>query len=392
MIDNIDTCKQIVNSSLFSNGPIVVFIWKNEEGWPVEDVSLNIENLYGYSPEEYKTASLVYSDQIHPDDLSTVFDEVTNASKNNENIVSHKPYRYKARNGRYHWVNDNTTILRDEEGNVTHYVGYLTDISDYTDSQIKLQARNKEFKELNETLEQRVKEEVAKNQEHAKNRLEYMRRTVSMIAHQWRQPLTALGLIIQKIDLQYSRKRLNDTLMKESSEKAFSLINLMSSTVDDFRNFYKPSQKPVTAKLEDVISTALNVIENALLNSNIKIIKEYRDDLEVELYANELVQVTLNILNNAQDNFIEKQTKNPTIKIITQNKTITIYDNGGGVPKDIIEEIFDPYFSTKDNKNGTGLGLYMSKLIIDDHHNGELNVENTGDGVCFEIKLDTCIN
>ena len=101
------------------------------------------------------------------------------------------------------------------------------------------------------------------------------------------------------------------------------------------------------------------------------------------------MQVILNLLKNSKDNFLEKNIVAPQITLATymydDHSVISICDNGGGIPKEIIDKIFDPYFSTKDEKNGSGLGLYMSKMIIEDHHNGILNVKNTEDGVCFEI-------
>ena len=100
-----------------------------------------------------------------------------------------------------------------------------------------------------------------------------------------------------------------------------------------------------------------------------------------------MMQVIINILKNAQDNFKEKEIKNPYIKISTEHRSIRICDNGGGIPKPILNKIFDPYFSTKNEKNGTGLGLYMSKIIVEDHHKGNLHVSNTKDGVCFKIEF-----
>ncbi|MEA3522308.1 MAG: HAMP domain-containing sensor histidine kinase, partial [Campylobacterota bacterium] len=113
----------------------------------------------------------------------------------------------------------------------------------------------------------------------------------------------------------------------------------------------------------------------------------YATPVKYELYDSELMQVILNILKNAQDNFKEKSTQNAYIKITTHDKCITICDNGGGIPNAIIERIFDPYFSTKNEKNGTGLGLYMCKTIIEEHHKGSLHVKSSDKGVCFSIEL-----
>ena len=165
------------------------------------------------------------------------------------------------------------------------------------------------------------------------------------------------------------------------------LVQNLTTTIDDFRYFYKPNKKSVAINLKKVILKSLNIIKASLINNNIKIIEEYNSKEKIELYSNEMMQVILNILKNSQDNFQEKEIKNPCIKITTENRTISICDNGGGIPEDIIEKIFDPYFSTKDEKNVTGLGLYMSKTIIEKHHGGILHVENKDDGVCFAIEI-----
>ena len=115
--------------------------------------------------------------------------------------------------------------------------------------------------------------------------------------------------------------------------------------------------------------------------------EEYTEQIKIEMFTNELTQVILNILKNAQDNILEKKTLNPYIKIVSNKHSLSISDNGGDIPQEIIDKIFDPYFSTKNEKNGTGLGLYMSKLIIEEHHSAELLVENKEDGACFTIRF-----
>lgn len=162
----------------------------------------------------------------------------------------------------------------------------------------------------------------------------------------------------------------------------------LSSTINDFRDFYKPNKRSVNVSLEHVINKAMRIVQASLVNHNIQIIYDYNSDLIFELYDNEMMQVILNIIKNAQDNFIEKEIQEKIITISTDKNSISISDNGGGINKDIIEKVFDPYFSTKDEKNGTGIGLYMSKIIIQEHHNGLLEVKNLNDGVCFTIVLN----
>jgi len=255
---------------------------------------------------------------------------------------------------------------------------------------------------MNENLEERVKEEIKKNvlkDEYLRvqSRMAQMGEMLSMIAHQWRQPLSAISAI--SIDLQMQIELDTFDLANEIKDNSCQiyftkelkeidqLIKNLTSIIDDFRNFYNPNKKVSLTKLEEVSTKSLNIIKASIENDNIKIIEEYNSIEEIEFYNNELMQVILNILKNSQDNFKSKNIKNPYIKIVTQGRKILICDNGGGIEEDIIEKIFDPYFSTKDEKNGTGLGLYMSKTIVQEHHKGKLFAKNTDDGVCFVIEI-----
>ena len=259
-----------------------------------------------------------------------------------------------------------------------------------------------EVKHLNINLEERVKVEVAKNKLQYQQMLNQSRQAqmgemISMIAHQWRQPLGAIsatsGNLQLKIELEdfdfESKNGVKEAIeyFTDRLENINGYVKNLTTTIDDFRNFYKPNKKLVTVKLEDIIVKSLDIIKASLINDNIEIIEEYNSQELIELYDSEMMQVILNILKNSQDNFKEKQIQNPKITITINEKTISICDNGGGIPEDIVRKIFDSYFSTKNEKNGTGLGLYMSKTIVENHHHGTLIVENIYDGVCFIIRL-----
>jgi PAS domain S-box-containing protein len=142
---SLQSYKEIIESPLFTEGPIVVFVWKNRENWPVEAVSKNITKYYGYDPQEYTSNTLVYANQIHKDDLEHVFNEVVAASQSTLNTFDHEPYRYQAKNGSFHWVKDSTTIIRNEDNEITHYVGYLTDITYVKETELKLSDSQKRW-------------------------------------------------------------------------------------------------------------------------------------------------------------------------------------------------------------------------------------------------------
>ena len=220
---------------------------------------------------------------------------------------------------------------------------------------------------------------------------------ISMIAHQWRQPLNAISSVSINLQMKLMLNSYNLT-KEEDRQECFSyfnnsledignLVQNLSVTIDDFRNFYKPNKKSIVTTLENVISKALEIIKSSLINDNIEIIYNYNSQNKLYLYDNEVVQVILSILKNAQDNFKEKNVPSPQIKITTQNNMFSISDNGGGVPDEIIDQIFIPYFSTKHAMNGTGLGLYMSKIIIEEHSKGSITVENTKVGAKFIIEF-----
>jgi signal transduction histidine kinase len=245
---------------------------------------------------------------------------------------------------------------------------------------------------INYNLDKRVHEELEINKQQSAYMLQHSRQAqmgemISMIAHQWRQPLASISAVAGTLKLDIMMDNYKADFFTDRLTSIEELSQHLSFTIDDFRDFYKQNKKSVTIKLDEVISKSLNIVKPTLISENIEIIEEHNSKDEIELCESELSQVLLNILKNAQDNFKEKQIKNPYIKITTENRTITICDNGGGIQEDVIEKIFDPYFSTKDEKTGTGLGLYMSKTIIEEHHKGKLTAQNTGDGVCFIIEL-----
>ena len=248
------------------------------------------------------------------------------------------------------------------------------------------------LEELNKNLKEKVAHEVEKNLVQDKmmqrqTRLAQMGEMISMIAHQWRQPLSSICAISGTLSIDLMMDNYKKEFFLERLNTIERLSQHLSSTIDDFRNFYKPNKKLVTTTVEKVITTTLSIIQDSLENDNIEILCEYNAKEKMKLYENEMVQVVLNILKNAQDNFKDKKIKNPHIKIKTLAHTISICDNGGGIPSHIMDKIFDPYFSTKDEKNGTGLGLYMSKTIVENHQNGRLSAHNQDKGVCFIIEL-----
>ncbi|RLA79539.1 MAG: hypothetical protein DRG78_12785 [Epsilonproteobacteria bacterium] len=231
------------------------------------------------------------------------------------------------------------------------------------------------------------------------SRMAQMGEMLSMIAHQWRQPLGAISSAIFGIQTKlatgkYDNRDSNEDLYKFLNTKHKRIneyVQFLSTTIDDFRNFFKPDKKKELVMFESTIGRALLIVEGSLTSHGIDVAYTFNVNEKVEIFQNEIMQVILNIIKNSEDNFIEKGTKNPKIRIETNKMPahyeIVISDNGGGISEHIIDSVFEPYFSTKDEKNGSGLGLYMSKMMIEEHSGGLLQVENTKDGVAFSILI-----
>ncbi len=240
---------------------------------------------------------------------------------------------------------------------------------------------------LRDISERKVKDELLIQQ----SRQAAMGEMIGNIAHQWRQPLNALGLVLQNLNFEYQMGTLNDDFMQRSVDKGQKLTQTMSKTIDDFRNFFKPNKLKEHFKISDVINSTIDLIGASYENNSIKIILNLDKEIEFHGYPSEFSQVILNILNNAKDVLIEKSIGTREVKISTfqkdSNIVIHISDNAGGVRANIIEKIFEPYFTTKEEGKGTGIGLYMSKTIIETNMSGSLSVINENNGAKFIIIL-----
>ena len=253
---------------------------------------------------------------------------------------------------------------------------------------------------LNKNLKNRIKGEVAKNREKDKamlqqSRLAQMGEMIRMIAHQWRQPLSAISATSGNLTLKAKLDMLDNDTAVELGERISGYAQHLSLTIDDFRDFFKSNKETLDTTYKELIDSVLSIIETSITDKNIQLKQELQSEVTLSTYPNEIKQVILNLIKNAEDILLEKGIENPYIKIKTyddeNNSYLSVEDNGGGIPEDIIDKIFDPYFSTKTKKDGTGLGLYMSKTIIEEHCRGKLMVSNGDDGAKFTIILQNNI-
>jgi PAS domain S-box-containing protein len=219
---------------------------------------------------------------------------------------------------------------------------------------------------------------------------------IGNIAHQWRQPLNTLGLIIQQIKFFYEIGEFSGEFLNSSTIKAMDVIRNMSNTIDDFRDFFRSDKEKGLFSINQAIQQAIALIEANFNYHSIGLDVALADNGSINGYANEFSQAVLNIMVNACDVLVEREVAGGQVRVMSQNNdgtlAIIISDNGGGIREEIMEKIFDPYFTTKGPVKGTGIGIYMAKTIIEQNMGGRLTASNGESGAVFriEVKNDGC--
>ncbi len=263
------------------------------------------------------------------------------------------------------------TAIRDDEGCYLMSRSTMFDISE-----------RKELERKN-----RQKDRIMMQQ----SRQAAMGEMIGNIAHQWRQPLNVLGLTIQRVQLFHDMGKFDKEFLAESTAEAMRVINHMSQTIDDFRNFFSPNKEKESFAVNEALGKTLSLVDMNLDDRQIRIDVDALDTPIIHGYRNEYSQVLINILMNSKDAFLERRIADPRvlIRIFREEgrSVVTMADNAGGIAEDIIGKIFDPYFTTKGPQKGTGVGLFMSKTIIEKNMNGRLTVRNTVDGAEFRVEV-----
>ena len=249
--------------------------------------------------------------------------------------------------------------------------------------------KTKELQKINKNLQKMVEEQVSeiRKKEQAliqQSKMAAMGEMIGAIAHQWRQPLNSLALNIQMLE---HMDNLDEKTLKEFIDKNMQTIKFMSDTIDDFRNFFRKDKEKVVFDVKEVIEKTINLQRAQLQNRGIEL-KTDLESVKVKGFKNEFMQVILNLISNARDALEGKEKKEIYIssKKVGDDVIVTIKDSGGGIDEKIMDRIFEPYFTTKEEGTGTGLGLYMSKEIIE-RMGGTIDVKNSEDGAEFIIKL-----
>lgn len=261
----------------------------------------------------------------------------------------------------------------------------------------QVQQKTEELENLNRTLESRVQEEIRKNREQEqlliqKSKFIALGEMISNIAHQWRQPLSQLSALLMTLKLKYNMDKLDKTAMEIKCVEAENIVEYMSHTIDDFRNFFMPNKDKKTFSIQASIDEVLRIVGQSIVHQDIIIDIDMPRDAYVVGYKSEYEQVILNLLSNAKDAIIASGKKNGRISIRLESDEnvvrLSIQDNGGGIKIEPIERIFEPYISSKEQNEGTGIGLYMAKLIIEKSMRGKLDVRNENEGAIFTIELE----
>ena len=219
------------------------------------------------------------------------------------------------------------------------------------------------------------------------SRLASMGEMLVNISHQWRQPLNRVASFIMNMQIHIMDNYKKEKYLLDKLEESQEQLEYMSSTIDDFSNFYKTKKEKEEFFVSQSIENAYTIIKSSLVSNSIIIENEIINDFKVLSYSSELSQVILNLLQNAKDALIINKIQNPKIIIVVETNKIFVQDNAGGIPIDILDKIFDPYFTTKEKQDGTGVGLYMSKMILEKNFNAKISVSNKNDGARFLLEF-----
>ena len=358
--------------------------WTNELGHDLADV-------VGHDFREF----------VHPDDIAPCETFMYRTMETGE-VQRGAVYRVFHADGSIRWHRSNIVPCYNQQHEIVSFVGNAVDITEHIHYEAELKQRSDELSIMNLTLEKRIEEETERriklgmiNARHA--RLAAMGEMVAAIAHQWRQPLTAVSALVQNVQVAYDSGRLSEEFIRKTVDTALRQCAFMSDTIDEFRGLLLPGKTAVAFVLNHEIEKALDLIRPQLANHGITATVSGKDNSEVTIHSfpGEFKQVILNLVSNAKDAIIERKLREQEhsppgridifIELNNGDVRVRVSDNGGGILPELQERIFEPYFTTKTEKHGTGIGLYTCRMIVETSMGGTLSVDNSEDGACFTI-------
>lgn len=328
------------------------------------------KEMLGYKEHELANRFSSWQERVHPDDLDNALKDVQ-AHIDGKTALFKNIHRLRHKDGHWIWNLARAKALYDKDGNAIRMVGTNADIT--------------ELKRLQQALNDQEELMIAQSRHAA------MGEMISMIAHQWRQPITIIAMSANNMLVDVELGTVSEKTLRLEANSIVEQAQYLSKTIDDFRNFFRPNKEKEEVRVQDVLAEAISIIGKSLENDNITLSVKEEETGHIRTYSRELLQVFLNLLKNSKEALVEHTNEARHIDVVISSDdntvTTTICDNGGGIAEKTIEKIFDPYFSTKNEKIGTGLGLYMSKTIIEKHLQGSITVTSKDATTCFAITI-----
>ncbi|MDD5284306.1 MAG: PAS domain-containing sensor histidine kinase [Desulfuromonadaceae bacterium] len=349
-----------------------------------------LASMLGYRPEELIGTVSILS-VIHPDEIPLI---VHNYQQRLSGEVPSAHYETRAIHKSGRTVNIEIFAAYIDSKGERSLAGTVINITARIAAEEELLDRQQELQALNRSLEMRVADALAVSREKERmvmqqSRFSAMGEMVAGISHQWRQPLNMLGMSVQALHLAHAKGTLTEEFMKLHYKKSLDVLKYMSQTIDDFRNFCRPDEDLHPYRLDEAIGKIVDFFVASV--NDIAVTTDACSRSTIYGHYNELSQVMFNILNNSRDAVRERNICNPSIEVtVTRDNDanqIIVTDNGGGIPEQLIDRVFDPFFSTKDPSKATGLGLYLVKSIVEKIMEGSVSAKNTESGAEISITL-----
>lgn len=371
------------------NSPMAAIEWNSD--FIVTRWAGEAEKIFGWTPYETVGKPIMDLRMVYEEDTPVVQNTMKQLAEGTAKYVvaTNRNYTKDRRLITCEWYN---TVLKNEQGQMISVLSQVLDITERKIAGDLLKEKQQQLEMLNTTLEQRV--DTAVTELRIKDQLMIqqskqaaMGEMINNIAHQWKQPLNSLGLIVQSM----ADGALDPGEIEPHSRLCLQLVDFMAQTIDDFRSFFRTDKGKSLVSMRQSIDRALIIMSASLKDSNISVTIEPGEEVQAVGYPNEYSQAILNLLANARDVLLERNTVRPAInvRIFTEaeNAVVTVSDNGGGISPEAISQIFAPNFTTKEFTKGSGIGLFMSKIIIEQHMDGSLTAENIEGGACFRIEV-----
>lgn len=354
-------------------------------------VNERLSEITGYGKPEFlgQNPRILKSDRNDPVIYQEMWKKITSGEKWIGEVINRK------KDGSHYWMQLSIYPLISANGEVIRFVSIGEDITEKKYFEEKL-------KNINIDLEYRIKKEIEKNREKDRmifeqSKISAMGEVIKDIAHHWRQPLTAIGMLVSNIRDSYEHDELSREYLAEATEKTMEQLQYMSKTIDNFRNFFRPEDEKKMFELEKTIKDSVYMVQAQLNGYGIKTTYDNQvGPTEVMGYPNEFKQVVLNLIKNSMDAINVQKSQSTkqidgvikiTLRLMDDSYHLSFEDNGGGIDPAIIDKVFDPYFTTKEQGKGVGIGLYMSKVLVERGMGGKITVQNTKEGALLEIVM-----